>query len=263
MWCDVGCSLPGALTNSETNKQFAATRWDDAHSLHGETNNSLCYVETRRHKQLPSLLVVPTRMLKLEWFDNLQGYNLRGMSPLSCGCHRSGIIASNCRARGPNASGPSSHCSSPELPHGVVVSLDLRRPEHRVGHIVAAAMDDFAMRSCALTRHPTFTLHELQRARHVGMMRNAFRQTGCAIRGSRVRNVVSAPCPSGFRAPKGPDRDAQDALLSAPHVREGLSLGMPTVPTAADKSCEHTSACGRLSITSMPPCVLTSSHFFC
>ena len=64
----------------------------------------------------------------------------------------------------------------------------------------AAALDDFAMCSCALTRHPTFTLHEQQRARHVGMMRNAFRQTGCAIRGSRVRNVVSAPCPSRFRS---------------------------------------------------------------
>ena len=63
------------LTDSETNKQLAATRWDDAHSLHGETNNSLCCVETRRHKQLPSLLVDPTRMLKLKWFNNLQGSN--------------------------------------------------------------------------------------------------------------------------------------------------------------------------------------------
>ena len=61
------------FTDSETNKQLAATRWDDAQSLHGETNNSLCYVETRRHKQLPSLLVDPTRMLKLQWFNNLQG----------------------------------------------------------------------------------------------------------------------------------------------------------------------------------------------
>ena len=62
------------FTDSETNKQLAATRWDDAQSLHGETNNSLCHVETRRHKQLPSLLVDPTRMLKLEWFNN----NLKG-----------------------------------------------------------------------------------------------------------------------------------------------------------------------------------------
>ena len=130
-----------------------------------------------------------------------------------------------------------SHCSSPKLPHGVVVSLDLRRPEHRVGHIVAAAMDDFAMCSCVHTRHPTLTLHELQRARHVGMMRNAFRQTGCAIRGSRVRNVVSAPCPSGFQAPKGPDRDAQDALLSAPHVREAFLLGCrPSLPRQTNRA---------------------------
>ena len=94
------------FTDSVTNKQLAATRWDDAHSFHGETNNSLCFVETRSHEQLPSLLVDPTRMLKLEWFNNLQGSNLCGMSPLSCGCHRSGIIAYMCRARGPNASGP-------------------------------------------------------------------------------------------------------------------------------------------------------------
>ena len=52
-------------TDSETNQQLAATRWDDAHSLHGETNNSQCHVETRRHQQLPSLLADATRMLKL------------------------------------------------------------------------------------------------------------------------------------------------------------------------------------------------------
>ena len=135
-------------------------------------------------KKMPSLLVDPTCMSKLKWFNNLQGSNLRGMSPLSCGCHRSGIIANMCRARGPNASGPFFHCSSPKLPHGVVVSLDLQKAENRVRHLGAAALDDFAMCSCALTRHPTFTLHEQQRARHVGMMRNAFRQTGCAVRGS-------------------------------------------------------------------------------
>ena len=54
------------------------------------------------------------------------------------------------------------------------------------------------------------------------------------VRGSRVRNVVSAPCATGF-APEGPDRDAQDALQTAPHVREAFSW-MATVPTAADKS---------------------------
>ena len=63
----------GHCTDSETNKELAATRRGDAQSLHGETNNSLCDVETRRHKQLPSLLVDPTRMLKLKWFNNLQG----------------------------------------------------------------------------------------------------------------------------------------------------------------------------------------------
>ena len=56
----------------DTNRLFV-TRWDDAQSLHGETNNSLSFVETRRHKQLPSLLVDPTRMLKHKWFNNLQG----------------------------------------------------------------------------------------------------------------------------------------------------------------------------------------------
>ena len=136
---------------------------------------------------------------------------MRGMSPLSCGSHRGGIVANMCRARGPNASGPFSHCSSPKLPHGVVVSLDLQRAEHRVGHLVAAAMDDFAMRSCALTRHPTFTLHELQRARHVGMMRNAFGQKGCAICRSRFRNVVSALCASGLSS-----KTACRNLMTAP-----------------------------------------------
>ena len=49
--CDVGWSQPGAL-HGQPNKQLTATRWDDAQSLHGETNNSLCHVETSCHKQL-------------------------------------------------------------------------------------------------------------------------------------------------------------------------------------------------------------------
>ena len=183
-----------------------------------------------------------------------------GMSPLSCGCHRSGIIANMCRARGPNASGLFSHCSSPKLPHGVVVSLDLQRAEHRVRHLVAAAVDDFAMCSCALTRHPTFTLHELQRARQVEMMRNAFRQTGCAIRGSRVRNVVSAPCASGLRS-KRPDRDAQDALQSAPHVHEAFLLGCR--PSRRGRQIVPAYVCMWAALHHFHALrVLTSSHFF-
>ena len=56
-------------------------------------------------------------------------------------------------------------------------------------------------------------------------MRNAFRQTGCAIRGSRVRNVVSLRRVHLVELQKWPDLDAQDALLSAHHVREAVLLG--------------------------------------
>ena len=120
----------------------------------------LTAVIATQQEQLPSLLVDPTCILKLAWCAHMEvkfewyvAFVLwlpplwESREHLSCTWSKCHMFFSD--------------FSSPKLPHGVVMSLDLQRAEHRVERLVAAAMDHLAMSSCLLTRDAASTLHDM------------------------------------------------------------------------------------------------------